>query len=109
MTSGQAEPDVYFLMVEVGRCADDGLPDGATGAALVCYTAAKTEKEAVDATVDVLRSAGLAPLEVESWGTRSAPEGPVDIDADAPLFERAIDENAVIVAHMTTFDAEAGD
>ncbi|MEO0762318.1 MAG: hypothetical protein AAFZ09_10990, partial [Pseudomonadota bacterium] len=94
---------VWILMVEVGRAPGDGLPDDATGAALVCYCAAATEKGAVDATVQVLREAGLSPLEVEPWGTRDAPEGPVDVEADAALFDRAAAENAVIVATLTTF------
>ncbi|MEO1459554.1 MAG: hypothetical protein AAFV49_18595 [Pseudomonadota bacterium] len=99
----KAERPVFILMVEVGRAAEDGLPEGATGAALVCYTAARDEKAAVDETVAVLRDAGLAPLEVESWGTRDAPEGPVDTEADAELLDRAAAENAVIVAHLTIF------
>lgn len=102
---GEAAEEVFILMVEVGRAEDDGLPEGASGAALVCYCAAADEKAAVDATVQVLREAGLAPIEVESWGTRDAPDGPVDVEADAALFERAIVENAVIVANLTTFDA----
>ncbi|MEL6198392.1 MAG: hypothetical protein AAFT19_11125 [Pseudomonadota bacterium] len=93
------------MMVEVGRAAGDGLPEDATGAALICYCAARDEKAAVDATVAVLRDAGLAPLEVESWGTRDAPEGPVDIAADAHLLDRAAAENAVIVANLSTFTA----
>ena len=97
--------EVHILMVEVGRTAGDGLPEGASGAALVCYCAAASEKEAVDATVAVLRDAGLAPLEVESWGTRDAPLGPVDAAAEAALMDRAAAENAVIVANMTTFTA----
>jgi hypothetical protein len=101
---GEGPEEVFILMVEVGRGPDDGLPDGATGAALVCYCAARDEKAAVDATVQVLREAGLSPVEVESWGTRDAPDGPVDVEADAALFDRAVTENAVIVANLTTFD-----
>ncbi|MEO1774203.1 MAG: hypothetical protein AAFS07_04565 [Pseudomonadota bacterium] len=101
----EAVEAVHILMVEVGRKEGDGLPAEATGAALVCYCAAETEKAAVDATVAVLRDAGLAPLEVESWGTRAAPEGPVDLAADAALMDRAAAENAVIVASMSTFTA----
>lgn len=96
---------VHILMVEVGRREGDGLPDGATGAALVCYCAAGSEKAAVDATVATLRDAGLAPLEVESWGTRDAPEGPVDVAAEADLLDRADAEDAVVVASMSTFSA----
>ncbi|MEM6423115.1 MAG: hypothetical protein AAF698_11020 [Pseudomonadota bacterium] len=104
MTDAASAADpVWILMVEVGRAAGDGLPEDATGAALVCYCAARDEKAAVDATVAVLRDAGLAPLEVESWGTRDAPEGPVDIAADAHLLDRAAAENAVIVANLSTF------
>ncbi|MEL7172214.1 MAG: hypothetical protein AAFV96_02985 [Pseudomonadota bacterium] len=104
-TNGAGQ-EVFILMVEIGRKEEDGLPEGATGAALVCYCAAKDEKAAVDATVQVLREAGLAPLEVESWGTRREPLGPVDVAAEAALMDRALVENAVIVATMTTFTAE---
>ncbi|MEM6679443.1 MAG: hypothetical protein AAF675_16385 [Pseudomonadota bacterium] len=101
---------VFILMVEVGRAPEDGLPEDATGAALVCYCGAKDEKAAVDATVAVLRDAGLSPLEVESWGTREDPLGPVDIAAEGHLMDRALAENAVIVANLTTFRADdAGD
>lgn len=100
-----AEPEVYTLLVEVGRKAEDGLPEGATGAALMCYAAGVTEKEAVDETVAVLREAGLAPLEVSGYGTleERLAEGH-DIDAEErDLMRRALDENAVIVAQMTPF------
>ena len=97
---------VYTLLVEVGRKADDGLPDGTTGAAMLCYASGKTEKAAVDATVAVLRDAGLAPLEVESYGSRPEREaaGEEIGPEDAALMDRALAENAVIVAQVTTFD-----
>ena len=53
--------DVYTLLVQVGRQDGDGLPDAATGGALLCYAAGKDEKAAVDATVALMRDAGLAP------------------------------------------------
>ncbi len=37
-------PEVWTLLVEVGRKADDGLPEGATGAALLCYAAGRDEE-----------------------------------------------------------------
>ena len=37
---------VYTLLVEVGRSAGDGLPEGATGAALMCYASGVDEGEA---------------------------------------------------------------
>lgn len=84
---------VHVLLVEVGRRADDGLPDVATGAALLCYTAARDEAEAVRETVSTLRQAGLAPLEVSADDTPPDPE----------LARRALDEDAVIVAQITHF------
>lgn len=101
-----ADTRVYTLLVQVGRAAGDGLPEGATGAALLCYAAARTEKKAVDETVAVLRQADLAPLEVEALGTadeRSA-AGEVIGDGDRALMQRAIAENAVIVAQVEVFD-----
>ena len=98
--------EVYTLVVEVGRGPDDGLPDGATGAALLCYTAAADEEEAVRDTVELLKQAGLAPIEVTGYGTRADREADgEDIDAEsAALMARARAEGAVIVAQITPFD-----
>lgn len=60
---------VYTLLVEVGRKQDDGLPEGCEGAALLCYTPARDEAEAVRETVAILKEAGLAPLDVSGHGT----------------------------------------
>ena len=64
-----ASQQVYTLLVQVGRAADDGLPEGATGAALVCYAAGRDQDEAVRETVAILKQADLAPLEVQGYGT----------------------------------------
>lgn len=99
---------VYTLLVEVGRKPGDGLPDGATGAALLCYAAARDEAEAVRETVALLRDAGLAPLEVEGLGTaeeRAAAGQPV-AEEERPLMARAAAENAVVVAQVTTFPGD---
>jgi len=96
---------VFTLLVEVGRKTDDGLPDGATGGALLCYAAGVDEAEAVRETVAVLKEAGLAPLDVSGYGTldERLAEGH-DIDADErALMDQALAENAVIVAQMTPF------
>lgn len=100
-----AEPQVYTLLVQVGRAKGDGLPDGATGAALLCYAAGRTEKNAVDETVAVLRQADLAPLEVEALGTAFEREaaGEVIGDEDRALMRRALVENAVVVAQVEVF------
>ncbi|MGF1659132.1 MAG: hypothetical protein ACFCUS_06860 [Rubrimonas sp.] len=94
--------EVFTLLVQTGRSRDDGLPEGATGCALVCYAAAKDEAEAVRETVAVLRTAGLEPLEVESYGAAAEREAEGDeIGAeDRALMARALEENAVIVAQM---------
>ncbi len=97
---------VFTLLVEVGRKADDGLPQGATGAALLCYASGVDEAEAVRETVAVLKEAGLAPLEVQGLGTtderRRAGE---EIGAEEEaLMARALAENAVIVAQTTVFN-----
>ena len=98
--------DVYTLLVEVGRAEGDGLPEGTTGAALLCYASGKTEKNAVDETVQVLRQADMAVLEIESYGSRTEreAEGEEIGPEDAELMDRALLENAVIVAQVTTFD-----
>ena len=61
--------NVYTLLVEVGRARNDGLPDGSTGAALICYAAGRDEAEAVRETVAILKQADLAPLDVTGYGT----------------------------------------
>ncbi len=96
---------VFTLLVEVGRKAGDGLPDGATGAALMCYASGVDEAEAVRETVAVLKQADLAPLDVSGYGTlddRLAEGHDID-DAERALMARALDENAVIVAQVTPF------
>ncbi|NAZ38288.1 hypothetical protein [Rubellimicrobium sp. CFH 75288] len=107
--AGEKRPQqVFTLLVEAGRKAGDGLPEGATGAALLCYATGVDEAEAVRETVAVLREAGLAPLDVSGYGTleeRLAEGHDID-EAERALMERARAENAVIVAQLTPlFDA----
>lgn len=96
---------VYTLLVEVSRASDDGLPEGATGAALMCYASGVDEDEAVRETVAILRQAGMAPVEVSGYGTREErmAEGHDLSDEDVALMDRALAENAVIVAMITPF------
>jgi hypothetical protein len=93
---------VYTLLVQAGRGPDDGLPDGAAGAALVCYAAGRDEAEAVRETVETLRQAGLNPLDVQGYGSAEerAAEGDAVGEEDAALMARAEAENAVIVAQL---------
>ena len=99
---------VYTLLVEIGRSPEDDLPEGATGGALMLYSSGIDEAEAVREAVAVLRQAGLAPLEVTGHGTleerRAA--GEVIAPEEAGLMDRALRDNAVIVAHMTPFYGE---
>lgn len=96
---------IFTLLVEIGRSPDDGLPNASTGAALMCYAAARDEDEAVRETVAVLKQADLSPLEVSSYGTleeRRAEGHDISAEEEA-LMNRARDENAVIVADKTVF------
>lgn len=96
---------VYTLLVQIGRKEGDGLPDGATGAALMCYASGVDEAEAVRETVAILKQADTAPLDVTGYGTlaeREA-EGHDISDEERALMARALEENAVIVAQMTPF------
>ena len=98
-------PQVFTLLVEVGRRANDGLPEDATGAALLCFASAHDEAEAVRETVAVLRQADMAPLDVTGYGTaedRAAAGHEIGED-EAALMRRAADENAVVVAKVTVF------
>ncbi|SFO91450.1 hypothetical protein [Tranquillimonas alkanivorans] len=96
---------VFTLLVEVGRKTGDGLPDGATGAALMCYASGVDEAEAVRETVAILKQADMAPLDVSGYGTldERLAEGHDISDEERALMERALVENAVIVAQMTPF------
>ncbi len=96
---------VYTLLVEVGRHADDGLPQKATGAALMCYASGVDEAEAVRETVAILKQADLAPLDVTGYGTlRDRLDDGHDVPQDErDLMDRALAENSVIVAQMTPF------
>ncbi|MBC9246788.1 hypothetical protein H4P12_08690 [Paracoccus sp. 11-3] len=97
--------NVYTLLVQVGRTKGDGLPDGATGAALICYASGKDEAEAVRETVAILKQADLAPLDVTGYGTldERLTEGHEIDDDERALMQRAWDENSVIIAHMQPF------
>ncbi|MDT8858037.1 hypothetical protein RNZ50_24000 [Paracoccaceae bacterium Fryx2] len=96
---------VYTLVVEVGRKAGDGLPDKATGAALMIYASGVDEAEAVRETVAILKTADMAPLDVSGYGTleeRLAAGDEIDAE-ERGLMERALAENSVVVAQMTPF------
>ncbi|MCT4554510.1 MAG: hypothetical protein N4A53_07475 [Pelagimonas sp.] len=96
---------VYTLLIEVGRKDGDGLPKGATGAALMCYASGVDEAEAVRETVAILKQADLAPLDVTGYGTaQERREQGHEIEPDElELMDRALRENSVIVAQMTPF------
>ncbi|SDC64547.1 hypothetical protein [Ruegeria marina] len=101
----QSRQQVFTLVVQIGRKSGDGLPDGATGAALMCYASGVDEAEAVRETVAILKQADTAPLDVTGYGTleeREAQGHEID-DEERALMQRALDENAVIVAQMTPF------
>lgn len=101
--------DVFTLLVELGRDPEDDLPEGATGAALLVYAAGVDEAEAVRETVAVLKTAGVAPLNVTSYGTLDTrlAAGDTVPDEERELMGRALAENAVIVAQKTWFSEEA--
>ena len=105
MAKKDSRQQVYTLLVQVGRKAGDGLPDGATGAALLCFASGVDEAEAVRETVAILKQADCAPLDVTGYGTLAEREADgQEIDADErALMERALAENSVIVAQMTPF------
>ncbi len=105
MAREKSKHQVYTLLVEVGRKDGDGLPDGATGAALMCYASGVDEAEAVRETVALLKQADMAPLDVSGYGTldERLAEGHDISDEERELMARALDENSVVVVHMTPF------
>lgn len=100
----QSRQQVFTLLVQVGRKAGDGLPEKATGAGLVCFASGVDEAEAVRETVAVLKQADLAPLDVTGYGTLEEREAAGhDISPEErELMDRALAENAVIVAQTET-------
>ncbi len=105
MTKQKRAQQVYTLLVEIGRKEGDGLPDRATGAALVVYASGVDEAEAVRESVAILKQADTAPLDVSGYGSLNErlAEGHDISDEEQVLMQRALDENAVIVAQMTPF------
>jgi hypothetical protein len=105
MTKKESRQQVYTLLVEVGRNAGDGLPEEATGAALMCFASGVDEAEAVRETVAILKQADLAPLDVSGYGTldERLAEGHDISEDEKALMARALKENSVIVAQMTPF------
>ncbi|MDW4498146.1 hypothetical protein R5H30_09160 [Sulfitobacter sp. D35] len=96
---------VYTLLVQVGRRPGDGLPEKASGAGLVVYASGVDEAEAVRETVAVLKQAEMAPLDVTGYGTLPEREaqGHDISEEERGLMQRALEENAVIVAQMEPF------
>lgn len=96
---------VFTLLVEVGRNKGDGLPKGATGAALMCFSSGVDEPEAVRETVAILKQADMAPLDVTGYGTREEriAQGHDISDEEAGLMQQALDENSVVVVQVTPF------
>lgn len=105
MNKSKKQQQVFTLLVEVGRKSGDGLPKGASGAALMCYASGVDEPEAVRETVAVLKQADLAPLDVTGYGTleERLEQGHDIAPEERELMDRALAENAVIVAQMTPF------
>ena len=102
---------VFTLVVQIGRKSGDGLPTAATGAGLVVFASGVDEAEAVRETVAILKQADTAPLDVTGYGTleERLAEGHDISDEERGLMQRALDENAVIVAQMEPFFGDAPD
>ncbi len=105
MAKEKKPQQVFTLVVQLGRRKGDGLPKDATGAGLICYASGVDEAEAVRETVAILKQAEMAPLDVTGHGTLDERlDAGDDIDAEErALMDRALAENAVIVAQMTPF------
>jgi len=101
----KSKHQVYTLLIEVGRKDDDGLPEHASGAALMCYASGVDEAEAVRETVALMKQAGLAPLDVTGYGSlkERLAEGHDIEEEERTLMQRALDENSVVVAQTTAF------
>ena len=92
---------VYTLLVQIGRKSGDGLPKGATGAALMIYASGVDEAEAVRETVAILKQADTAPLDVTGYGTlqEREDEGHEIDDEERALMQRARDAGLMPAEH----------
>lgn len=109
MPKAESKHQVYTLLVHVGRSPDDGMPEGASGAAMVCYSTGIDEAEAVRECVALLKRAGLSPLDVTGYGSLAErlAEGHDIPEEERVLMQRALEENSVVVAQTTTlYDEE---
>ncbi len=104
--AGKRPQQVHTLLVQVGRKPGDGLPEGATGAGLLVYASGVDEAEAVRETVALLTTAEMNPLDVSGYGTlkERLAAGETVSPEERALMQRALDENAVIVAQVTPFE-----
>ena len=105
MAKQKRPQQVYSLVVQVGRAPDDGLPESSTGAGLLAYATGVDEAEAVRETVALLKTAGMAPLDVTGYGTLDdrIEQGQNVEDEERALMERALADNAVVIAEVTPF------
>ena len=96
---------VYTLLIEVGRSKEDGLPKNSTGAALMCYSSGINEEEAVREATLIVKKAGLAPLNVTSYGDleERLSEGHDISKEEHLLIKRVLDENVVLISQTTAF------
>lgn len=104
-TPAKGRQRIFTLLVETGRRNGDGLPEKSTGAAMVIYAAGIDENEAVRETVNVLKKAGAAPLQISGYGTleeRLANGHDISVE-ERELMDRALSENSVIAAQITPF------
>ncbi len=71
----------------------------------MCFASGVDENEAVRETVAILKQADTAPLDVTGYGTLAEREelGHEIDPEERALMQRALDENAVIVAQVTPF------
>lgn len=102
--------EVYTLLVDCGRRPDDGLPTGARGVRLLGYVAAEDEAAAVREAVAVLRAAGMAPLDVRSFGTLAERLAEGDVaEEEREMIGRAEAEGSVVIGEVTPLYGEASE
>ena len=97
--------EVFTLLVELGRIAGDDFPENATGGAMLIFTPAVDEAVAVRETVQLLREAGLNPLEVSNYGTMNErrDEGYEFTEEEMKLAEEARSDGAIIILEKQVF------
>ena len=96
---------VFNLFVQVTLAKDNGLAPKSSGAKVLCFTAAQTEKGTVRETVRLLKQAHMNPFDLTGYGTTGELESDRKLlsDQEKGFVAQLKAENSVITAQINPF------